>query len=97
MQQHQQQHCVLNRIDFVAGGTREQIGSDEWEMDSAAIQLYGALQRLEGAPVPRFKRRGLKRRTARALHGRPMGRGPATVLFFADFYFLYLFCISKFK
>jgi hypothetical protein len=40
-----------------------------------------------GAPVPRFKRRGLKRRTARALHGLPMGRGPATVFFFfADFF-----------
>jgi hypothetical protein len=51
-----------------------------------------------GAPVPRFKRRGLKRRTARALHGRPMGRGPATVFFFfADFSFLFLFYLSKFK
>jgi hypothetical protein len=46
--------------------------------------------------VPRFKRRGLKRRTARALHGRPMGRGPAT-FFFVDFSFLFLFCLSKFK
>jgi hypothetical protein len=51
-----------------------------------------------GAPVPRFKRRGLKHRTARALHRRPMGRGPATAfLFFADFSFLFLFCLSKFK
>jgi hypothetical protein len=48
--------------------------------------------------MPRFKRRGLKRRTARALHGRPMGRGLATVFFFfADFSFLFLFCLSKFK
>jgi hypothetical protein len=48
--------------------------------------------------VPRFKRRGLKRRTARALHGRPMGRSPATVFFFfADFSFLFLFYLSKFK
>jgi hypothetical protein len=47
--------------------------------------------------VPRFKRRGLKRRTARALHGRPMGRGPATFFFFFADYFLFLFCLSKFK
>jgi hypothetical protein len=46
--------------------------------------------------VPRFKRRGLKRRTARALHRRPMGRGPATVFFFfADFSFLFLFCFQN--
>jgi hypothetical protein len=50
-----------------------------------------------GAPVPRFKRRGLKRRTARALHGLPMGRGPATVFFFFADFFLFLFCFSKFQ
>jgi hypothetical protein len=37
--------------------------------------------------VPRFKRRGLKRRTTRALHGRPMGRGPAIFFLFYRFFF----------
>jgi hypothetical protein len=46
-----------------------------------------------GAPVPRFKRRGLKRRTARALHGRSMGRGPATVFSFL-LIFLFCFCFA---
>jgi hypothetical protein len=46
-------HCVLNRGDFVAGGTEERSGSDEWEVDSAAIQqpkkqnLYGSRSYLE--------------------------------------------------
>jgi hypothetical protein len=44
----------------------------------------------------RFKRRGLKRGTARALHGRSMGRGPA-IFFFANFSFLFLFCLLNFK
>jgi hypothetical protein len=46
-----------------------------------------------GAPVPRFKRRGLKCRTARALHGRPMGRGPATFFSFLPI-FLFYFCFA---